>query len=350
MTDEWMDATAQAELVGRGEVTPTELVEAAIARIEALNPVLNAVITPCSTRRGPRRRVRSPTGRSAAFPSSSRTSSPTPPGIPTTAGCRRCTTPVRRPRRHRARAPLPRRAGFVIVGKTNLPELASSPTTEPLAYGPTRNPWDLDHSPGGSSGGSAAAVASGMVAVAHGNDMGGSIRIPASACGLVGLKPTRGRNSLGPDFGEYWGLTTHEHVLTRTVRDTAAVLDATAGPAPGDPYSAPPPDRPFRDEVGVDPGRLRIGFRVRRTGSDDDAHPDCVAAVHATVAVLESLGHDVEAVDLPALDDPSLGAALGGMFGPFVARDLDRWSATLGRTIDPSELEPWNAQMVELGR
>src|SRR5262249_20108234 len=142
---------------------------------------------------------------------------------------------------------------------TNTPELACAPTTEPLAYGPARNPWNTELSPSGSSGGSAAAVASGMVAVAHGNDMGGSIRTPASACGLVGLKPTRARSTLGPAFGEFWWALTHEHVLTRTVRDTAGVLDAIRGPGPGDPYTAPAPARPYSEEVGRDPGKLRIG-------------------------------------------------------------------------------------------
>src|SRR4051794_34697814 len=151
-----------------------------------------------------------------------------------------------------------RRAGFVFVGKTNTPELAASVSTEPLAYGPTRNPWNLDHSVGGSSGGSAGAVAAGLVPVAHANDMGGSIRIPASECGLVGLKPTRARTSLGPKFGEYWGPLTHEGVLVRSVRDAAAVLDVIAGPMPGDPYTAPAPLRPFAQEVGADAGSLRI--------------------------------------------------------------------------------------------
>lgn len=352
MTDdlEWLDATAQAELVRRGEVTPADLVDAAIARIEARNPVLNAVITPLHDKARAAAAGPLPDGPFRGVPFLLKDCVAHSAGDPYHCGMQVAKdagyvapTDTELVRRYRA-------AGFVILGKTNLPEMASSPTTEPLAYGATRNPWALDRTPGGSSGGAGAAVASGMVAVAHGNDMGGSIRIPAGACGLVGLKPTRARNSLGPDFGEYWGPTTHEHVLTRSVRDTAAVLDATAGPAPGDPYSAPPPARPFREEVGADPGRLRIGFRVRRTGSDDDAHPDCVAAVRATVAVLESLGHHVEPVDLPALDDPALGAALGGMFGPFMARDLDRWSTLLGRPIRPSELEPWNAQMVEYGR
>ena len=144
-----------------------------------------------------------------------------------------------------------RAAGFVFVGKTNTPELALSATTEPLAYGATRNPWNTSHSTGGSSGGSAAAVAAGLVPAAHANDMGGSIRLPAAHCGLVGLKPTRARGSLAPDFGEYWGPLTHEHVVTRSVRDSAGILDAIAGPAAGDPYSAKPPRRPWRiEEIG----------------------------------------------------------------------------------------------------
>src|SRR5207245_1172767 len=150
--------------------------------------------------------------------------------------------------------------GFVFMGHTNTPELGILPTTEPEAYGPTRNPWDLGRSTGGSSGGTAAAVASGMVPVGHGNDGGGSIRIPSSECGLVGLKPTRGRNSLGPEFGDVFAGLVHEHVLTRSVRDTAAVLDAVSGPMPGDPYHAPPPARPFAREVGTAPGPLRVGL------------------------------------------------------------------------------------------
>lgn len=346
----WLDATEQAELVRRGDATPRELVDDAIARIEALNPALNAVINPRfeqarATADGPL-----PDGPFRGVPLLLKDVVAQSAGDPYHCGMQVLkdagwvsTHDTWLVARYRA-------AGFVILGKTNLPEMASSASTEPLAYGATHNPWDLDRSPGGSSGGSGAAVAAGLAPVAHGNDMGGSIRIPASACGLVGLKPTRGRNTIGPDFGEYWGPTTHEHVLTRSVRDTAAVLDATAFPAPGDPYYAPPPARPFREEVGADPGRLRIGFRTRRPGRDADSHPDCVAAVTATVALLESLGHDVEPVELPALDDPALTEVVGGIFAACWARDLDRWSAALGRTIDPSELEPWTQQMVEAGR
>jgi len=347
---EWLDAIAQADLVRRGEVTPTELVDAAIARIEARNPRLNAVITPLFDKARAAAAGPLPDGPFRGVPFLLKDAVAHSAGDPYHCGMRVlkdagyvAPTDTWLVERYRA-------AGFVIVGKTNLPELATSATTEPLAYGATRNPWNPDHSPGGSSGGAGAAVASGMVAVAHGNDMGGSIRIPASACGLVGLKPTRARNSLGPDFGEYWALTTHEHVLTRSVRDTAAVLDATAGPAPGDPYSAPPPARPFLAEVGADPGRLRIGIRTRRPGHDTDVHGDCVAAVSAAALLLDSLGHHVVHVDVPELDDRALGDSIGAIFASFLARDIDRWSATLGRTIDPGELEPWNQQMVESGR
>jgi amidase len=187
-----------------------------------------------------------------------------------------------------------------------------------------------------------------MVPVAHGNDMGGSIRIPASACGLVGLKPTRARTSLAPSLGELWGPTTHEGVLTRTVRDTAAVLDRIAGSAPGDPYTAPPPARPFLEELGADPGALRIGLRVELPAAGGEPHSACRAAVERTGQALEDLGHRVEwsapdALDL-SLDDALL------MFPVFAARELDRWSARTGRVIGEDDVEPATWVMVEIGR
>jgi amidase len=344
----WMDATAQAQLVRNGDVTPAELVEAAIARIDKLNPQLNAVI----------HRLDDKAMAAAADPSL-----PDGPfrgvpflvkdGVCHTAGDPfHCGMQVLKDiewhedtdtwlaARYRA-------AGFVFVGKTNLPELAASVTTEPLAYGATHNPWSLDHSPGGSSGGSAAAVAAGFAPVAHGNDMGGSIRVPSSACGLVGLKPTRGRTTLGPDFGEYWGPLTHEHVLTRSVRDSAGVLDAVAGPGPGDPYTAPAPARPYRDDVGADPGRLRIGVRTKRTYGGE-SHPECVAAVEVTAQLLDDLGHDVARVTLDALDTTDIGFI--GIYASAIARDLERWSARIGRRLEPADLDPMNAVMAEMGR
>jgi len=347
----WLDATAQAALVRAGEVPPTELVEAAIARVAALNPALNAVIYDRSEKA--RTEAADPALSDGPFR-----------GVPFLL--KDCVAHSAGDPYHCGMQVLKdagwvepddtwlverfRAAGFVIIGKTNLPELATSVTTEPLAYGATHNPWSLDHSPGGSSGGAGAAVASGMVAVAHGNDMGGSIRFPASMCGAVGLKPSRARSTLGPDFGEYWAMTTHEGVLTRSVRDTAAVLDAIAGPGVGDPYIAPAPVRPFAEEVGVHPGKLRIGFRSDPADDRGDSHPDAVAAVRATVELLEQLGHTVEQADIPALDDPRFGEGIASMLPVFVARELDRWSERLGREIAPSELDPWNRMQVEVGR
>jgi amidase len=177
--------------------------------------------------------------------------------------------------------------------------------------------------------------------------MGGSIRFPASMCGIVGLKPTRARTTLGPDFGEYWGPLTHEFVLTRTVRDTALLLDAVAGAGPGDPYTAPPPLRPFRAEVGADPGRLRIGLRTR-TRSGRDSAPDCVRAVDDAGRLLESLGHPVARVDLPALDQP-VDAAFGIVMTVAVARDLARWSERTGEAIGPDDVEPGNRFLADVG-
>ena len=347
---EWMDATEQAAVVRKGDATPSELLEAALARIDERNPALNAVIIDLSEK-----------ARAAAVdPALPDGPFRGVPFLPKDAVAHSAGDPYHQSMRVLKEAGWVeqtdtwlverfRAAGFLICGKTNLPELATSVTTESLAYGPTHNPWDLGRSPGGSSGGAGAAVASGMVAVAHGNDMGGSIRIPASVCGLVGLKPSRARSTLGPHLGEYWAMTTHEHVLTRSVRDTAGVLDAIAGPGVGDPYTAPAPARPFVAEVGADPGRLRIGFRTAMSGGLGESHPDCLAAVQATTALLEELGHDVAPTDFAALDDPRFGEAIPTAFPVFVAREVARWSEKLGRTIAPSELEPWNAMQAEMG-
>ncbi len=348
-----LDATAQADLVRRGAISPRELVDLALERIERDNPALNAVIH--------RLDDKARAAAAAGVPDARGVDAPfrgvpmlVKDGVCHTAGDPfHCGMRVLRDlgwtepddadlaRRFR-------RAGFVIVGKTNLPELASTVTTEPLAYGPTRNPWDLERSTGGSSGGSAAAVAARMVAVAHGNDMGGSIRFPASMCGLVGLKPTRARTSLAPSFGEYWAMTTHEFVLVRSVRDAAGILDAVHGASPGDPYTAPTPERPFVASLaaalvdGSPP--LRVGVADRRV------HPDVSAAIERTAAELERLGHRVESVDVSWLDDERVGFGLAVLFPAFIARDVERWSRRIGREIQLDELEPNNAAMVELGR
>ncbi|GAA3360493.1 amidase [Saccharopolyspora gregorii] len=345
----WLDATAQAELVARGEVSPLELVEAAVDRIERVDGELNSVITPLFEKALAQAADPAlPAGPFRGVPMLLKDVLCHSAGDPLHAGLRvlRDAGWVEQADSHLAARF--RAAGFVFCGKANVSELAMSITTEPLAHGPTRNPWDPARSPGGSSGGSAAAVAAGLVPVAHANDMAGSIRIPASSCGLVGLKPTRARTSLGPGHGEHWGPVTHEHVLTRSVRDTAAVLDAIAGMAPGDPYTAPPPARPYRDEVGADPGVLRIGFRTERPGGGP-VHPDCAAAVDGAARSLAELGHLVAPTAAAALDDAEPMAAMATVFGATAAWELERWSRRLGRRIDPAELEPMNALFAEQG-
>jgi amidase len=218
-----------------------------------------------------------------------------------------------------------------------------------VAYGATRNPWDPSRSPGGSSGGSAAAVAAGLVPAAHANDGGGSIRIPASACGLVGLKPSRGRTSLGPD-GSFSALVVCDHVVCRTVRDCAAFLDVVAGPMPGDPYVAPAPVRPFREEVGADPGRLRVGLLTAAPGGLAAVHADCVTAAEDAARLLESLGHHVEVSHPAALDLPDWAPHFMSLWSAGVALALDGWSTRTGERIGADDVEPLTWALAELAR
>ncbi len=343
------DATAQAAAVAAGQVSVRELVQAALARIDERNPALNAVIhrfdeeaLATEPAEGPFRGVpfllKDCVAHSAGHPFHSGMQVLKDHG-------HTASTDSEYVRRVRA-------AGFVLVGKTNLPELATTCTTEPAAYGPTHNPWDLERSPGGSSGGSAAAVASRMVAVAHANDMGGSIRLPASVCGLVGLKPTRARTSLAPDFGEYWGPLTHEFVLVRSVRDAAGCLDALGGMAPGDPYTAPPnpQGRTWSTEVTAPVGRLRIGVLRGAPGLGDALHPDCSRALDDTAALLIELGHEVVESDAATLLDPDTGAGVAAVMCAAVARDLDRVGAIIGRPLTEDDVEPGNWMMATIGR
>ncbi|HEX4813158.1 MAG TPA: amidase [Nonomuraea sp.] len=243
-----------------------------------------------------------------------------------------------------------RAAGFVVLGRTNTPEFGSTVTTEPVAFGATRNPYDPAYSAGGSSGGSAAAVAAGMVAIATASDGGGSIRIPASLCGLVGLKPSRGRVSLGPALGEGWSGFSCPGFVTRTVRDTAAALDVVAGHHPGDPYDAPPLPGPLAAEAGRDPGRLRIGYLTTHPRGDVPEVPDLTEAVTGAAALLESLGHDVEPGGPDALADPDFARHFGAIVADHVAAQVETLGELRGRPVAPAELEPRNAAMVAAAR
>jgi amidase len=344
-----LDATAQADLVRDGEVTPTELTEAAIARIETTNGEVNAVIHPLFDEGLEAARGELPDGPFRGVPFLLKDLGAAFAGQPLHLGMQYL-------KERDFRAPVDtylaqrfRDAGLVTIGKTNCPELGILPTTEPRAYGPTRNPWNLDHSVGGSSGGSAAAVAAGMVPMAHANDGGGSIRIPAANCGLVGLKPSRQRTSEGPLVGDFMSGLTAELCVSRSVRDTAALLEAVHGPAPGDPYVAPPPQRPYTEEVGADPGKLRVALWTE-TVIEQDADPEVVAAARAGAKALEGLGHEVEEPDLSALQSID-------MVEPFLVRwaagqtqALDQLGMIGGQPIGPEDVEPLTWALAEIGR
>jgi amidase len=338
-----LDATAQAELVRRGDVSPAELVEAAITRIEKLNGELNAVIHELFDRA--RDAVSKPLGDGPfrGVPVVVKDLDGTLAGAPYHAGNRALKAAGYVAPTTSYLFEKLERAGCIIVGKTNTPEFGLMPTAEPEAYGPTRNPWDPSRSAGGSSGGSGAAVASGMVPLAHAGDGGGSIRIPASMCALFGLKPSRGRISLGPDESEGWGGLVVRHVLTRSVRDSAAALDILAGYVPGDYYTAPPPASPYRDEIGADPGRLRIGIRTEAPGGLVPTDPQCIAAAEDAARLLESLGHSVEIASPGPLSEGEMIEPFSTIMFASLAAELADWEATLGRslTADDVELATW---------
>jgi amidase len=344
----WLDATAQADLIRRGEVSPAELVDAAISRIEQLNPLLDAVI---STRFDQARKEAAsdlPAGPFRGVPMLLKDLGCMVAGETTAFGIgplRDVAWPVTS-----FLAQMFQAAGFVAVGRTNVPEFGTTVTTEAMSFPAARNPWNPGHSTGGSSGGSAAAVASGMVPVAHANDGGGSIRIPASECGLVGLKPTRGRVSQGPLTGEGWAGGTIDGSVTRSVRDAAGVLDLISATMPGEPYYAPPLPRPLAQEVGADPGQLRIGV-VDNAGDErflDD--PQCRAAVAGAARLLESLGHHVTQSWPAAMFEHEFGARFAEIIAADTEATFRAFEAVLGRPIGADEIEPRNAAYRQAGR
>jgi len=349
-----LDATAQAELVRRAEVSPLELVDAAIARIERGDPALNAVIHRRFEKAREEARGPLPDGPFRGVPFLLKDLDGFSAGDPYHAGNRALAeagyiAPVDSHLTTRFR-----QAGLVILGRTNSPEFGLMPTTEPLTRGPTRNPWNPSHSTGGSSGGSAAAVAAGFVPMAHAGDGGGSIRIPASMCGLVGLKPTRGRHSLGPEAGEAWAGLVARMALTRTVRDCAAILQAIQGEMPGDPYTAPLPVRPYPDELPSPGARLRIGFTVASADPSCITSPECTLAVNETARQLAALGHNVEEArpaiwNSQALFEANMAHFLTA-YGVWTAAELDRVAAMIGRPLTAADVEPGTWLIAEPGR
>ncbi|WP_336209217.1 amidase [Nonomuraea sp. LPB2021202275-12-8] len=343
-----LDATGRARTVREGQVSPRELVEAAIARIEACDGELNAVV---------HRRFGRALAELDAIPSEAPFR-----GVPILLkdlGWRQAGEPYNAGSRVYDGLPVEedghgvvrlRQAGFVVLGRTNTPEFGSTITTEPVAFGPTRNPYRPGHSAGGSSGGSAAAVAAGMVALATASDGGGSIRIPASFCGLVGLKPTRGRSSFAPTQGEGWNGFSCPGFVTRTVRDTAAALDLISGYVLGDPYDAPALPRPLAEEVGADPGRLRVGFVTEHPRGDVPEDPELTEAVTRVATLLETLGHHVAPGGPEALGDPDFPARFGAIVSDNLAAQVESLGATRGRLVELEELEPRNAAMVNSAR
>lgn len=341
-----LDATAQAEIVRNGKIRPIELVNAAIERVEHLNVKLNAVTTSTYDIAREVATGKIPGGPFQGVPFLLKDFIAECAGVRTTGGSVFLGDFVSKEDSEFVKRI--KRAGFIILGKTNLPEFAIGASTEPARFGSTRNPWDPNRTSGGSSGGSAAAVASGMVAVAHGNDAGGSIRIPASCCGLFGLKPTRGRNPLGPYYGDLFSGVVTEHVLTRSVRDSAAILDVVSGPDLGDPYGLPLPSRPFIKEVGSDPGRLRIAYATT-TPLGTELHSDSFAAVEDAAKLCEELGHDV-IESSPSYNAENFWQAMTSILAVGTAWMQEYWSNRVGRQISSEYFEPFLWAFSQRGR
>jgi amidase/6-aminohexanoate-cyclic-dimer hydrolase len=340
------DALDLAQLVRKGDVSATELLEAAIESVEERNPTLNAVVTTMYDEARQSIEAGLPDGPLRGVPFLLKDLGVFNSGVKTIYGSTLYAAFV--PDHDSEIVIRYRKAGLVICGKTNTPEFGLTVTTEPRLFGPCRNPWDLDRTTGGSSGGAAAAVASGMVPAAHASDGGGSIRIPASCCGLFGLKPTRGRVSMGPDLGEGWNGMSIHHVISRSVRDSAAFLDATAGPALGDPYWAPSPPRPFLEEVGKDPGNLRIAFTTMPP-SGAIVDPACITATHETVKLCEDLGHSIEDAT-PPVDQDELGPAVMTLLNADVRAKVEAGAEVLGKELSSDDVEYVTWRMAEAGK
>ena len=340
------DGIGLAELVKNKEISAAELCEEAIARIERVNPALNAVVTPMYDLARESVQAPLPDGPFSGVPFLLKDLLGDFAGVPQTMGSRACKNYV--PPWDSELVKRYKKAGLVILGKTNTPEFGLLGITEPELHGPTRNPWNKDHTPGGSSGGSAAAVAGGMVPLASANDGAGSIRIPAACCGLFGLKVTRGRTPNGPIHGRTWQGAVVEHVICRSVRDSAAALDATQGADTGAPYVIPAPEQPYMREIDSRPGRLKIAFNTR-SPIDTDVHPECIRAVEQTAGLLEELGHEVKEAR-PEVNGQALAKGLLVLYSAEVSTLFDALVPLLGRKVKPSDVETVTWTLGLLGR
>lgn len=352
------DAIGLGELVQRGEASPAELLDATIENIEKINPTINAVVHKMYEQAHETAKEWSVVKKKD--PSESPIFCGVPfllkdllseyKGAPFSEGCKAVDGYISEVdselvRRQKA-------GGLNIVGKTNASEFGGLPLMDCELFGPTRNPWNLHLTPGGSSGGSAAAVAAGIVPMAHGNDGGGSVRIPASCCGLFGLKPTRARNPLGPYFGDMAGGLISEHALTRSVRDSAALLDTTAGPGIGDPYYAPAKKRAYLEETKKEAGKLKIGFLSSAPegwGKVRQIHPDCLSAVYDAAQLCEELGHHVEEVAPNQLSNPNIQQYYNVIWSSLMGHFIGYWERILGRKINEDEVEAFNWEDYQAG-
>jgi amidase len=343
---ETYDATELAALIAGGEVSAADVLEAAIERAERWQPRINAITIPLYEQARAAARSGLPAGPLSGVPFLLKDLGAQLTGTRTSGSGKlwadfvadHDSTLVAR---HRA-------AGLNIFGKSASPEMGLAPSTEPAMYGPCRNPWNLAYSAGGSSGGSAAAVAARILPIAHATDGGGSIRIPASACGLFGLKTTRARNPSGPDVGEGWGGQAVAHCVSISVRDSAALLDASAGPDIGDPYWAPPPAGRFVDEVERPPGQLRIALCVK-PWNDEPVDAECRQAAEDAARLCESLGHHV-AIGRPEFDTAAFRAATRTLVAANVLATLEARATAVGTTLEASDVEPLTWSIVEIGR
>ena len=332
-----LDAVALASLVASGEVHPTELIDDTIDRMESINPSVNAIIHPAFERA---REIASgdlPDGPFRGVPMLLKDLWPSSKGDPYHLGVKALKDAGHTGDHDANIVTAYREAGFVICGRTNTPEFGLVATTEPEAYGATHNPWDLTRGPGGSSGGAAAAVASGMIPAANASDGGGSIRIPAAMCGLVGLKPSRGRISMGPDQEE-WGNSV-QHVVCHTVRDSAAILDATSRPFPGDGVIAPDFGRPYLSRIQMDPEPLRVGFIDHSLRPGLDVDPEIAEAVRETARQLEQLGHSVDESHPEALANQQMVEEFSAMWRVGSAASLRKIAGWLGRDVTADDVE-----------